>query len=1447
MASSSFLKKRRLISKAAYYAIDTLEKRQLLCALHSGGDESLGTFPAPEPSVVETAAQSLSSGPLEVSPLTALPQLSSRVTATRKIFLDFNGANIPTWGTNNALVPPAPYTPGAIPAYTADADATTYSDAELSYITQVWQNVAEKFSPFDVDVTTVDPGNRTDGLTMACVIGGTNSWYGSGGGVAYVNSFTDTRDNTCFVWSQGSGTNINFMGAGAAHELGHAFGLEHQGVTTNGTVTSEYWSGSGQIVPIMGNANNVPSRRGIWYNGQANNRDNAAGTLQSLGSQDDLSIIGDGHNNFGFRSDDFNQASNNPTSFVNDGQGNLSAAGVINVQFDADGFKFTAGGPAASFTVTNAAQGGMLSPRAELVTYPGNVAVSASVTVSADGNSVTVATANLTPGLQYALNVHGDFTYGSVGQYTVTGTIQTFAYAQGGVLYVNGFENVADFISLDYRIVGGFAKIYVENQINGIAAQTTSVLIPINDANSIVISTKSGHDYVYFLNPIGTVFGYVPASVDMGSDINNLELRGSSAANTFWIGGGTADYLGEAITYNDTVTALTCRGYAGDDTFIVTGSGYTNVAIYGGDNNDTASITNTVVGAGSNFITFLGENGTDTMIVGDGSATGARSFTAGTGFIAGTGSITTSISGSPPRTLQNQTTEIIRLIGSENGDDFHVNYTPVGQVVKAEGYGGDDVINVGSAAKPFSQDVRGQVDALGGTGDDLVVVDDSTWSSVGTYAIQFGRVANNFVANLVTMDIPVETLEFRGRNAASTTYTAPAFTSPGVVRNFRFIEAAGAGTGSFLIDDRPVISQLFAIELYSDRMIRKFENGASFIASTIEFSGYESIGIYAANITHDIKVYGTSPDVPSGQQTSLIMGSGADIATLYPHDDQGNLTFNTNLGIGGGGGADQLIVDDTASSLPITYQFTNTFGAGTQNIYGMGSPGGFGAGSDVESIIVNAGSGDDVFNVDQFKSPVSLTVNAGEGNDAMNFGGNYLPVNITAPATFSFNGQDGNDQFTLVNTFDNGLWTYTRNINSLNVIRTGYNGVTINDSNCELMTIDAGPSADVFYVRSVGPGTSTVVNANGGSDTMLLADNTQNLSSVQGLVSYNAGAGGGNLYAYDNADSSGDTAHLNADTLGALPGDNLFGTGGSLMFSGLTTVGSFPGITLNLGSGADTIYAAPLASARVTINGNNPTTAGGDFIGMALANVTSPVFTPGVSGAGTWTSADHQALNYTGFETTTSDDTAPAGTINGFDFDSGVPMNITAQFSEDLSGTLNSNYMALTSPETGAIPSTDISSGFDTNTNIGTATFPNYAGGALPDGNFTFTILASLPDVAGNQMGSDISTSFWWLNADATRDRIVDTQDFNALAGNFGEGTIFSQGDFNFDATIDSIDFDLLIAQYGKRLPEASAARSTNQASSRLAAATWMSTTATSELFSPTAIGFETDDELMTV
>ena len=98
----------------------------------------------------------------------------------------------------------------------------------------------------------------------------------------------------------------------------------------------------------------------------------------------------------------------------------------------------------------------------------------------------------------------------------------------------------------------------------------------------------------------------------------------------------------------------------------------------------------------------------------------------------------------------------------------------------------------------------------------------------------------------------------------------------------------------------------------------------------------------------------------------------------------------------------------------------------------------------------------------------------------------------------------------------------------------------------------------------------------------------------------------------------------------------------------------------------------------------------------------------------------------------------------------------------------------------------------------------------LADANYRLTIQASdIANPAGVPATGGITLDFHVLKGDANRDRRVNLQDFNVLAGNFGQpNRTFSQGDFNYDGQTNLADFNLLAARFGQALAPAAAAPS---------------------------------------
>lgn len=248
--------------------------------------------------------------------------LNSYPSASNVILLDFNGHTVSgtMWNVNGTFT----------------CNSSGLSDAA---ITEIFDRVAEDYRPFNINVTTNEtkfnsaPYNKR----MRVVITTSNEWYGSGaGGVAYINSFTWGDNSPCFVFSALFGYNIKNIAEAASHEAGHTLGLRHQSSYDAACAKlSDYnWGqGAGEIgwAPIMGGS--YYQNMTLWNSGP-----------NSLGCgviQDDLSVITNSTNGFGYRTDDHTDAYATATSAIFNSSGQATISGVIEKTDDKDLFKIT--------------------------------------------------------------------------------------------------------------------------------------------------------------------------------------------------------------------------------------------------------------------------------------------------------------------------------------------------------------------------------------------------------------------------------------------------------------------------------------------------------------------------------------------------------------------------------------------------------------------------------------------------------------------------------------------------------------------------------------------------------------------------------------------------------------------------------------------------------------------------------------------------------------------------------------------------------------------------------------------------------------------------------------------------------------------------------------------------------------------------------------------------
>lgn len=392
-------------SKASVSYVE-MEKRQLLAALIPTYINGVFTLGDPNAAAPYNLADTFF--------------LETRPGATKTIYLDFDGHH----SVNNAWNHDIMFEP-----YDRDGDPFNFSVAELIEIQRLFQNVAEDFLPFDVNVTTKDPGlaaltksnsnDQTFGIRS--VHTQAKDGFGDGiGGVAFLNSFDSSRDDPCFSFNKG----VNNGAMTQSHEIGHTLGLRHDGLNNQ-----SYHPGTGNNNdptswgPIMG----APFGKNVvhWSKGEYTGANN---------TEDDLAIITQARWGINYIADDYGDTIATAANLAMDTDGVVFQWGIISTNTDVDVFRFEMSAGNLQLNLRPFRENPNLDILANLYNSNGNVIA----TSNPIGDVVANFNVNLPAGTYY-VSVEGTgragryTSYGSMGFYTIEGVVPTPATLPGAV------------------------------------------------------------------------------------------------------------------------------------------------------------------------------------------------------------------------------------------------------------------------------------------------------------------------------------------------------------------------------------------------------------------------------------------------------------------------------------------------------------------------------------------------------------------------------------------------------------------------------------------------------------------------------------------------------------------------------------------------------------------------------------------------------------------------------------------------------------------------------------------------------------------------------------------------------------------------------------------------------------------------------------------------------
>ncbi len=290
-----------------------------------------------------------------------------------------------------------------------------------------------------------------------------------------------------------------------------------------------------------------------------------------------------------------------------------------------------------------------------------------------------------------------------------------------------------------------------------------------------------------------------------------------------------------------------------------------------------------------------------------------------------------------------------------------------------------------------------QVQGGDGPGNQYVITGDFTYP----VEVDGGVNDDTFTIGQDEASATFESLMQINGNAGNDAFTVANITNANAQGANAVNLVGGTGVNTLAVDDDTRTVGASSYDIYPGR-IKDAVNGATTWA---DFS-YQQMAAVAIDMTENddtANVYGISSDIVNNFFT--INGNGGnDQIFIHPFDSSGLFTINGPLAINGGAGTDRVLVDNSTMTTGMTY--TVTGGTVSTSVRGVG-PAVITAGNDVETLELDAGSGNDSFEINSYLSTTTkLKIEAGAGNDAFDLATvtEQLASSIAAGAKFDFDG-----------------------------------------------------------------------------------------------------------------------------------------------------------------------------------------------------------------------------------------------------------------------------------------------------------------------------------------------------------------------------------------------------------------------------------------------------------